>query len=518
MSTKAYFQDKFTYWLEKNLTKILYTQNAGQSVTYERLWKLTSNFKNFLTKNNIKNDEAILMYIPRGLAQACYITCLVLLEFPAVVISYDEKSNDIFDCFEKLPFKAILTLEECYLKKTNSSQSLEKILSNNKKEKYEIANYEFDELFKDALLISKKELVKNTQPFAWGLLTSGSTGEPKIVVFDEKNLISRTEGEVRLFDLKNESRFLNILSMGHDLGLNQILTTIITGSTLYINTRSLAKDFAELLLIEKFDGVVAIPEVWKGFLSYAKNHKVSFLNPGFITVSGGSLDQESLKALKEQFVDTKIIKTYGQTETFRSLACTDQAEVENETLSPIIDGVKPIILDKDNEMCKVGEVGQLIHCGNGSMLGYWCDEVRTAAKLKNITSSEKAIMTGDYFEVVAENKYKFLGREDDLIKIGGNRFFLSEIETSAMNSGQVESICCVKYLKNDRFGNTERLGAAVVFRDQKFKVAELLKYFSDLLPSYKVPREILSVNRLPLTKTGKISRNKVRELFIKLES
>jgi acyl-CoA synthetase (AMP-forming)/AMP-acid ligase II len=326
----------------------------------------------------------------------------------------------------------------------------------------------------------------------WTLLTSGSTGTPKAVMISGENLEARTKGEIELFGLRTGDKILNCLNFSHDLGFNQLLTSVSCGATLHmIPSLSPAELVRQLNAIE-FTGMTATPTVWRNLLRAIDEgaRLQSEVPPRYLTVSGGSLTDTELFRLRSLFPRTEWIRTYGQTETFRSLA----NKTSSPGLRPIVDGVRVRLFNDEGRECAPGETGELFHEGCGAMSGYLLDPEMTERK-----KQKHGLASGDYFTQDAQGHFHFVGRRDDMIKRDDHRLFLSEIETAVL---EMEAVADAAVLMMN-----QRLTAYVVLKPgPRLSSLELRALCRERLTAYKVPDEFYVVAELPLTASGKIDR------------
>src|SRR5919197_565477 len=154
------------------------------------------------------------------------------------------------------------------------------------------------------------------------LFTSGSTGKPKGVLIGERDLTARAWAEAQWYQLTAQDVLLNILPFSFDVGLNQVLSTLCVGCSLVLLHSWLPADILDAVSERQVTGISAVPSIWSDFL----NANLRFDTRGrhaslrYMTISGGDLSRENLDRLPATLDGVGIIKTYGQTETFRSAA------------------------------------------------------------------------------------------------------------------------------------------------------------------------------------------------------
>ena len=423
-------------------------------------------------------------------------TSLLYEGIPALLLAADEIFEKFLITLSRYPFSDFLISDS--------------ILSKLKQHAPEIQVEKAQVIWRDRLnsiwLVSRKRIALEID-FSWLLSTSGSTGDPKAVKLSSQNLYQRTIGEIDLFEMKTPGYVINLLPLIHDLGLNQLLTSLMTGSTFEIFGKKLPVEFAKRLTEGPKAGITGMPMFWRNFLSVTDKLKLKIQPPEFITISGGSLSSELLTKLRVVFKDSKIYKTYGQTETFRSFAETDQSQITRDQCGGLIAQVDAILMNDKNEICKEGESGQLVHFGAGTMSGYWLDEKLSKEKLRFKSERGMGVLTGDYFKSLPNGKYQFLGRQDDLVKISGRRFYLREVEECLMKSDLISEVCVLRNENLDSEMFPEQLVAFVIPKSNlEFVEKRLRDYCMSHLQRHKVTNKFILCNEFQQTHSGKIDR------------
>ena len=168
----------------------------------------------------------------------------------------------------------------------------------------------------------------------------------------------------------------------------------------------------------------------------------------------------------------------------------------------------------DNELnpCPDWVAGELYIGGLGLSLGYWKDEVKTAAAfITHPKTGERLYKTGDLGRYQSDGNIEFLGRNDHQVKINGYRIELGEVESTLRH-------CPVSEL-NERLQNvivqpiamkdeSARLVAYIVCaQPQSQDVEQLLQYARQNLPAYMCPTQVITLDAIPLTTNGKVDRN-----------
>lgn len=498
---------------DKNFVTNEYGQNG---VTYKDLYIFLKRLNALFCDSGILQSDRGLVCVKRGANQATLIASLLAQFRPALFIESSFKKIEIIKMTENLSCRYLLlesTLwNDIHEQLTDFTLVAEiplllmekqKVLFITRAEDSKLMQHKFDET-----------------SLQWFLHTSGSTGHPKPVAISSENIEARTLAEIEVFQIKNNSLLINVLSLCHDLGLNQLLTALKTRSTIEIFSVHFAFDFLKRLQVCDYNGITGIPNIWKKIIHLAKEKKIIIKGHFYITISGGSLKQGDIIDLHAIFPQASIIKTYGQTETFRSLyEVSDPSNPTGFSGRPYSQ-VKVCLLSDDG--ISINDVkGELIHFGEGIFMGYW--STHDSDQLKLISgdliateySGKIGLRTGDYFLKNNRGQYEFLGRDDDLIKINGRRFYLGEIEKCIQQLDFVTDVVVCKSELQDRIIYSEVLTAFVILNKKQYTQEDIKLHCMKYLEGFKVPSQIVIVESFPLTSTGKTDRMKLISDFEK---
>lgn len=334
----------------------------------------------------------------------------------------------------------------------------------------------------------------------WMLMTSGTTAAPKLVMLEKNDLAERARLEIREFSITPDDELLNVLPVSHDVGFNQILAWILSGARLTVQSSSSSSKMETNLTEQNISGVSGTPLMWSSFLRNAKEGKV-YSRVRYLTISGGILEKASRLKLGTLFPNASVFRTYGQTETFRSLIQKDNLEMDTHGQSPA--GVQTVLLDSNDQLVSAGTEGELVHSGIGTMLGYFPNP-----------NSAKSVRTGDFFIRTGDGQFRFVGRRDDLIKRWEVRMHLSEVEDVIMKMDDVAQVCVLNRPCSDHREN--ELAAFVISKKiaTASELVEAVKRHCELsLAASKIPDFVFIIDELPKTASQKIDRKALRNLW-----
>jgi len=353
------------------------------------------------------------------------------------------------------------------------------------------------------------------------LFTSGSTGNAKGVLISDVDLRRRAHTEAQWFALRDRDVVLNVLPFSFDIGLNQLLSAVITGAELVVLDSHLPRDVLDTVAERRVTSIAAVPAIWINFMM----HGLRFEKPGahaslrMLTVSGGDLTGAQHQRLPALAPGVQIFKTYGQTEAFRVAALhPDDYAANPASVGRALPGCELRVLRADGSRAAAGEAGEVVHLGTGTMLGYLGgqgdatklrrDEDRTRPDADSSNGDARwRLHTGD-FGVLDPNGFLILrGRRDDMVKIDGNRVYPSEV--AALLTG-LAGVATAEVIVFETAGQLALAAFVVPNHGEQLESARLRAQLQQRAPGYLVPEQIHVLASMPTTLSGKPDRVHLR--------
>jgi len=343
------------------------------------------------------------------------------------------------------------------------------------------------------------------------LYTSGSTGKPKGVMLSHANVMAGSTIVSTYLGITSDERILAVLPFSFDAGLNQLMTAFQQGGTLVLINMIFAREIVQTLLKERITGLAGVPTLWSLLSqpnSTLRNQPLPDLR--YITNTGGAMPQSVLKVLREALPTTLIFLMYGLTEAFRS-TYLPPAELDRRptSMGRAIPDTEILVVNEKNELCKPGEIGELVHRGPTVSMGYWGRPDDTNRVLRpnpllppELGDCERVCYSGDLVKMDEDGYLYYVGRRDTMIKSSGFRISPTEVEEALFQTGFVRQAAVIG-LPDEVLGQS--IKAFVVARDGKPVDSDaLLALCSDRLPRYMVPKTVEVLDELPKTTSGKV--------------
>jgi benzoate-CoA ligase family protein len=203
---------------------------------------------------------------------------------------------------------------------------------------------------------------------------------------------------------------------------------------------------------------------------------------------------------------TVILDGIGSTECCHIFISNRPQDVRPDCSGTVVPGYEAMVVDEAGQELAPGEVGTLLVKGDSICAFYWNQHNRTKRTIKG-----EWIDTGDKYSRDAEGYFKYQGRSDDMLKVGGIWVSPTEVE-GAINAHESVLECAVVGIVDDR--QLVLPEAFVVLQSSAHAGPELEEalrvHVRDRLAHFKCPRDFHFVEELPKTATGKIQRFKLR--------
>ena len=340
------------------------------------------------------------------------------------------------------------------------------------------------------------------------LFTSGSTGAPKGVLVGWQDLLDRAEAEIEWFGISERDVLLSVLPFSFDVGLNQLVASLVAGATLVILDSWMPADILRAVAQRGVTGISAVPSIWLDFLKAGLRFDLTGVHRSlrYITVSGGDLDPSHLEALPLLGDGLQIFKTYGQTEVFRP-TCLRPGEfgTHMRSVGRPFGSSRVYVVRDDGSLAAPGERGEVVATGLGVMLGY-LDGADEQQKLRDNPyrgpqdQGAKAIYTGDIGHLDEDGYLYLLGRRDAMLKVMGNRVYPGEVAAQLL---ALPGVLQAEVVGVDRGDSGTRLFAFVVLAPDAAAPEDLRRQMASRVPAYMMPAALFTKDAIPRTVSGK---------------
>ncbi len=330
---------------------------------------------------------------------------------------------------------------------------------------------------------------RGSAPTEWILLTSGTTGAPKLVLHTLASLTFALAGQPPPAAPVTWSTFYDIRRYG---GLQIFLRAVHQGSLVLSDPNESVADFFGRVAASAVTHISGTPSHWRKALMSGLTARIA---PGYVRLSGEIPDQGVLDGLKAAYPQAMVAHAFASTEAGVAFEVRDGLAGFPVELVGASGSRVELKVEEDTLRIRSGGTAQR-YLGEG------------AAPLRG---PDGFVDTGDRVES-RNGRYHFLGRRGGVINVGGLKVHPEEVE-AVLNSHPWVRLSLVRPRRNPITGAV--VSAEVVIKDAEGGatppsapelVRELTERCRQALPAHKVPAMIRIVPSLEISPSGKLVR------------
>lgn len=302
------------------------------------------------------------------------------------------------------------------------------------------------------------------------LFSSGSTGEPKAMIHNLDNLVNSYEGK----KTKNLN-MLVFLMFDHVGGLNTLLNTLAMGAKIILPSNRNPDHIAQLIEEHNIHVLPASPTFLNLLLMAKVQDKYNLKSLKMITYGTESMPESLLHKLKKAFPKTRLLQTFGTSET--GIAQTSSRSSSSLEMK----------LDDPNTKYKIVQ-GELWLKSKTQVMGY------LNASMESFTE-DGWFKTGDLVEELPDGYIRIKGRAKEIINVGGEKVLPAEIESVVLEVMGVAD-CTAYAAENSITGQMVAIQVVLKEGADKKETRNLIrKHCRKKLDSYKVPAKFEFVDQ-----------------------
>jgi amino acid adenylation domain-containing protein/non-ribosomal peptide synthase protein (TIGR01720 family) len=345
--------------------------------------------------------------------------------------------------------------------------------------------------------------------------TSGSTGQPKGVAVEHRQLLNYLHSILEKLNLPANASFATVSTFAADLGNTAIFPALCTGGCLHVISQERATSpeaLADYCEIHPIDCLKIVPSHLNALLS--ASHPEKILPAECLILGGEALSWNLIKKLQQYTANCQILNHYGPSEAtvgVLTFMLKDETIGDKSDIVPLgrpLANTQVYILDNHLQPVPIGVRGELYIGGENLARGYLKHPELTSERfIPNPFSDEfgsRLYKTGDSARYLPDGNIEFLGRIDHQVKIRGFRIELAEIESVLRQHPAIRE--SVVLAREDESGNRYLIAYFVRNQQSEFSVSDFQNFLKKKLPDYMVPSAFVQLKALPLTPNGKVNR------------
>lgn len=338
------------------------------------------------------------------------------------------------------------------------------------------------------------------------IYTSGTTGAPKGVMLTHRNLLFSARGTAAWRKMTADDVQYCVLPISHIVGISLLTMTLMVGAAVRLVPKYDPAALVKAMADEGITILNGVPATYQRLLEYRRSAGLPKLDRGklrLIAVAGAPLDLD-LKSRVEQELGLPLLNGYGITECSPGISgVRPDTPRADHAVGTILPGLEARLIGRDGKPVVNGEVGELRVRGPNVMRGYY----RAAELTAKAIDPDGWFNTGDLARFEGEYLY-IVGRTKEMIIRSGFNVYPAEIE--AVLSTHPDVVQCA-VVGRPVVGNEEIVAFVQLLKGSSATAQDVMAHVAPELTSYKRPSEIILMDALPATSTGKLLKHKLAE-------
>ncbi|MBR4724993.1 MAG: acyl--CoA ligase [Lachnospiraceae bacterium] len=340
------------------------------------------------------------------------------------------------------------------------------------------------------------------------MFTTGTTGKSKGVMESHRAVVAVSENVQYGADIPKDNIYLVPAPINHASALRKLYVSILTGTTVVLldGFTDIKKFFA---YIEKYHvtSILMPPAAVHMILMLAAKDLAKYSKQlHHIHTGSAAFPETDKEKLCEILPDTRLFFAYGSSEA----GCVSMYDYSaNRGLISCVG--KPnknadiFIVDENHNRIRSSrtEQGLIAISGGMVMQGYYNEPELTAGVLK-----DGVVYTNDIGYIDEDGYVYMLGRQGDVINLGGLKIAPTEVENVVLRFAGISECAC--FASEDRMGRVFPKLNVVMKKGCELDTAALKTHMAKHLEAFKIPKQIVIVEELPKTSNGKLDRKNLK--------
>ncbi|AZV26269.1 non-ribosomal peptide synthetase [Pseudomonas syringae] len=347
---------------------------------------------------------------------------------------------------------------------------------------------------------------------AYVLFTSGSTGVPKGVVIEHRQLLNYTAQASQALGLEQCRNVGFSSTVAADLGNTALFGALFNGATLHVASDEQMQDgalFAEYLQQQQIDCLKIVPSHLAALLD---SERATL--PRTLVLGGEPIAATLIERIARLRSDCRVFNHYGPTEATVGVMIhpldLHGAAGDCSALTQVLGNNQVYVLDAQLRLAPVGVLGELYLGGAQLCRGYLNAEADEQKFIQNpFDPAQRLYRSGDLARYRVDGGIQLHGRRDQQVKVRGFRIELAEIEAELLRLAPVAEALVLPA------ASAEQGLLAFVVAHQGLSAGLLDAARAELsarLPGVMVPQHLQLIDRFPRLANGKIDRKALQQL------
>jgi len=334
--------------------------------------------------------------------------------------------------------------------------------------------------------------------------TSGTTGKPKGVLINYRQLDAPPESMNFFVDLNDKDITLCCLPFSHLGGLIYLQNCIWFGITVVLLERFIPLEFLKNIQAYKVTCFWLVPSMYYALLQLKEFESFDLSSLCWIVTFGAASSPDALRRFQQHCPQAKLLNGWGLTETNAPTTVIPMGSDKIESVGRPPPWIEVKIFNENDKELPCGQVGEVVVRGWVVTDGYYKDPQATEQAICN-----GWFHTGDLGKFDSEGHLYIVGRIKEMIKVGGEIVFEPEVEFTIHRHPNVKEVAVVGV--PDRLRGEVPKAFIVAKEGSRLGEEEMHAFCRQHLAHFKVPHYFEFRPSLPKNRAGKIDKERLRK-------
>jgi acyl-CoA synthetase (AMP-forming)/AMP-acid ligase II len=477
----------------------------GQPISFSQLRDSSFNLANSLGNLGIKKGDKVAIYLPNWPQYLYSYLAIWCCGATAVPLDFMLTEDELKSCISHSEAKILIAKHKANISLTaikDSCPNLQDIVVCQE----EIPGF----LFFNKLLEKGASEFQHVeiQDKDYGIIfyTSGTTGKPKGVLVNYKQLDAPPKAMTHFVDFSAKDVVLCALPFSHIGGLIYLQNCISFGLTVILIERFIPLEFLKNIQEYHVSCFWIVPSMYYALLQLKEFESYDLSSVRWMVIFGAPSSPDALRRFYQYCPSAHLLNGWGLTETNAPTTVIPLGSKKLESVGMPAPWIEVKILDEVDKELPTGKVGEIAVRGWVVTDGYYKDHQATAQAMRN-----GWFHTGDLGKFDADGYLYIVGRIKEMIKVGGEIVFEPEIEAAIHKHADIKEVAVVGVPDKLR-GEVPK--AFVALKEESKLSEEDLRYFCrQHLAHFKIPHYFEFMQELPKNRVGKIDKEALKKRY-----
>ena len=440
-------------------------------------------------KNKITSKNTVAIIEDNTLSYILSLFSLSYLGAETIPLNTHYSKDTIKKIFEERKVDILISNTQ-HAKFLLNKFALKKIITTNKSKNFP---YFYDYNFLKNKKLKKKSFKPNKNFLI--LFSSGSTGNPKPIVFTQKIKILRSIMMRDLYKINEEDKVILTCPMDHSLGMRLLFLPLIAGGTCVVMSKFTSENYFKIVKKNNVTFSILVSSQIYQLLKSKSQFKEFYLKKGLVSASSKLSNYTKKIILKKKI---NLFEMYGASEigTVTNINVSKDSKKIKSVGKSYNKNIIIKILSNKNKFLKSNEIGEIVCKTPAIFKGY----LRLKEQTKN-SFFKGFFKTGDIGYLDNKKYLYFLGRKKNIIRRSGITIYPEDIENILINEKNINEVAVIGVNRDEN----EDI-CLFVKNNNKITKDYVKKICIKKLSLFQIPNRIYLINHLPKTNLGKINK------------